>query len=158
MADNLPALNLQTPLVERDGAASRYFKQYMDTRDARLQSAPYAAAGQVLRGSGLSAAVASSALVTAAPSTLYRVNYLLRVSQAAGVSSAMQLTVTWTQGGIVQTKTSANVNGNTTTSLDTGCFLVRPDAGTNVTYAISYASNPGGAAQFDYDLSAEALN
>ncbi len=80
---------------------------------------------------------------------LYRLNYYLRTTTPGGASSAFQLTVGWIDGGVAQTLQSANVNGNTTTSLAQGSFVLHVDTDTKVTYAVSYASTPAGAA---YDL------
>lgn len=152
-------LDGQTPLVDKQGRASKYFEGLWLALTDRVQAAPFATAGQIVQvfaADGL-AAILATALVVSVSSPLYRISYALRVATAAGVSSAAQVTIGWTEGGIAQTRVGANVNGNTTTSKDTDVFLIRPDAGTVVTYAVSYASVGGPAMAFTVDVVAEAL-
>lgn len=117
-----------------------------------VNAAP-ARVGNQVNLSGIVAAIPASDLnADALNAGVYRVSYQLRCSLAAGVSSAAQITVVWTQGGVTQTFTGSNVNGNTTTSRDSDTLIIRPDAGTPVTYALSYASNPAAVAQFELDV------
>lgn len=158
-SSQLATLNLQTALVDKFGKATTYLAQYLRGLTERVESAPFAAVGQIVQYSTQAAAIVTAALVASTSSPLYRVSYDLRISQAASVSSAAQVTIGWTEGGVAQTRVGQNVNGNTTTSKDTGAtvFQIRPDAGTVITYAVSYASVGAPAMQFSADFSAEAI-
>ena len=79
---------------------------------------------------------------------LYMIGWYVRVQVVAGVSSDVQVTVGWTDGGVPQTKVGTLVNGNLTTSHDETSFLARVDAGTQVTVAAAYNSNPAAAMQY----------
>ena len=92
---------------------------------------------------GQAADVAATTLVVAPPSppqTLYRVAWYVRVTTAASVSSSVQVTVGWTDGGVVQSTSGAALTGNTTTTQESGSVLVSADAETDVTYAVAYTS------------------
>lgn len=151
-------LNADTPIVDRQsGTITRYFQNVWRDLTSRVESAAFAAPGQIVSVSAQSAAILATALVVSTAQPIYRVSYDLRIAIAAGVSSAAQVTIGWTQGGIAQTYTGANVNGNTTTSRDSGVVILRPDAGTVITYAASYASNAAGVMNFEADFIAEGL-
>lgn len=156
MAITLAALNGQTPIADQQGRATKYFENLWLGLTNRVQTAPFADVGQVVQVSTQAAAIAANALVTSTALPLYRISYALRIAIPAGVSSAAQVTIGWTQGGVAQTRVGANVTGNTDTSNDSDVFLIRPDAGTVVTYAVSYAS-VGGVMEFEFDVIAEGL-
>lgn len=84
---------------------------------------------------------------------LYRVDWYLQVEVAAGVSSSVQLTLSWTRNGITQQLVGTLVNGNTTaTNKPESAPLIHIDAGSPISYAVAYASNPGSAMAFGLDL------
>lgn len=85
------------------------------------------------------------------PAGVYRVSYYTRVTTAAGVSSSLTVTFAWTDGGVAQTYSGAAMNGNTTTTYQSGSIVIRSDAGAAVTYATTYASNPASAMQYSLD-------
>lgn len=87
---------------------------------------------------------------------LYRVNYYLRTTVPASVSSAFQLTIGWTNG-VAITASSAVLNGNTAASVVSGSIVVYADLDTHITYAVSYASVGVPDAQFMLQLSVEEL-
>jgi hypothetical protein len=97
----------------------------------------------------------SSAFLTLGPG-LFRVSWLIRVSVAASVSSALQVTIGWVRSGIAQTKVGASLTGNTTTTYESGSTLVRADGLTDITYAVTYASS-GTPCQFEFDVVVEQL-
>ena len=153
----LNGLDGETPIVDRAGRITSYLARWERGLRSRVEASAFATPAQQAHYSGQSAALVATAVVIAAVAPVYLIWYDLRIAQAAGVSSAAQITVQWTQGGIVQTKILANVNGNTTTSRDEGAFPVRPDAGTNITVAVSYASNPAGVMQWEADFIATGI-
>lgn len=116
-----------------------------------LNSTPKVVARIRLTAQAASIGVTPFALATVPPG-LWRLSYNFRVSRAASVSSDLQFTVTWTQGGVVQSKSGAVENGNTTTTLQVGTLPIRPDAGTAISY--STTRNSAGATPMQYELSA----
>lgn len=128
------------------------WSQALDTQAQQLASSP--AVINRIRESDLSASVASSDLAGATlAGGLYEVKANARIITAAGVSSSVTVTIGWTQGGVIQSESFAAIAGNTTTSGLTGPpKTFRADASTPITYAVTYASNPAGAAHYSLDL------
>lgn len=81
---------------------------------------------------------------------LYQLSIWSRVEVPDGASSSVQVTITYTSGGVVQTFPGTNVNGNTTTSKSQQIVPLWIDEGTAVTYQTSYAS--GTPNQMEYQL------
>lgn len=83
----------------------------------------------------------------------YSLAWYLQVVTPAGVTSDAQVTVSWTRHGVTQTYVGALKNGNaTTTNEPNGPPLIHIDAGTPVSYAVAYNSNPAAAMVYDLDL------
>ena len=66
---------------------------------------------------------------------LYRVTYYARIMRAAGISSSLDVTLSWTDGGVAQSQTGASITGNSTTSLQSVSFLIHADASSPINYA-----------------------
>lgn len=105
----------------------------------------------VVRLTGQTAAIGTTTIPTGTlVAGLYRLAWYGQVITPAGVSSDFQVTVTWTNNGVTQTKTGTLRNGNLTTTYDAdGIDLFHLDAGTPVSYAVSYNSNPAAAMELD---------
>lgn len=88
---------------------------------------------------------------------VWRLSYTLRVTRAATTSSALQLTIGWTEGGVAQTQASANLTGNLTTTREGGTFILRVDSATNITYTVEYTSVGATSMTFSLDIIAERL-
>lgn len=82
---------------------------------------------------------------------LYFISYYTTITTAAGVSSSLQVTLSWTDGGVVKQFNGAALTGNTTSENESNYKLILVDSATPVTYATTYASNP--AAAMNYKLS-----
>lgn len=107
-----------------------------------------------------SASLASILTVGTAPTLatgLYRVTVQIRVTVPAGVSSAIQPVTTWTDGGVLQTRSGANLTGNTTTDWASDVFLIRSDSGTTVDVTTVYGSVGVPVMQYEIDACVEAL-
>jgi hypothetical protein len=136
--------------------SSEYYRWLTVELVARLQLAP-----QVLKALSLTAqgaTIPATTLITAPKTSLYRVDAYLRITQAATTNSSATLTLSWTDGGVVQSKTFAAVTGNTTTTIDSQSLFLHADGGTVITYAVVYASTGATAMQFRLDLDAEQRN
>lgn len=88
---------------------------------------------------------------------LYRVTYHARITKAAGVSSSLQVTLSWTDGGIAQSQSGAAITGNTTATLQSGTFLIHIDTASPVRYATTYASNPAATMTYRLDVILEII-
>lgn len=103
------------------------------------------------------AAVPTTAILTLTTGGVYRLSYIIRIKQAATVSSAVGVTLGWSRSGIALTSPGSVVNGNTTSSVESRSIVVRADALTDLTYAVSYASTGATPAIFEIDVTAEQL-
>jgi hypothetical protein len=104
------------------------------------------------------ASIATTTLLAVAVTGDYRISTYGRVTTVAGVSSAFTVTVGWTDGGVVLSKTFTIANGNTTSTYDNNTWFVRADSGSNITYSVLYASNPAGVMKFKLDVIVELVN
>lgn len=103
------------------------------------------------------AAITITPVVELAIQGQYRIAHYLQVLTAAGVSSAMQVTWTWTFNGVVQTQTFSNVNGNTTSTHEGVSYVIHADGGTPISVAVTYASNPASVAVYFFEATVELV-
>jgi hypothetical protein len=101
------------------------------------------------------AIVTSSAFLTVGPG-LFRISYMVLVTQPASVSSSFQVTLGWVRHGVSQTFVGTLQNGNLVTTYETNTKLIRVDGLTDITYAIAYAS-VGTPMQYEADVIVEQL-
>lgn len=83
---------------------------------------------------------------------LYQLAIWSLVEVPDGVSSAVQVTITYTSHGVVQQFIGTNVNGNTTTSKSQQVVPLWIDENTAVTYQTAYASNTPNAMQYQLTI------
>lgn len=81
---------------------------------------------------------------------LYLATYYARITQAATVSSSLEVAFGWTDGAVLQSFVGDAITGNTTATSQSGTVLLRTDAGEDVTYETTYASV--GATEMEYSL------
>lgn len=160
MATQLAPIASDAPIVASDpktqqltGNISTFFRKWLLALTQLLQAAV------VVQGTALTKATQNAALVTTTLWTttqagLYRVTYTVRVVAVDGVSSSVQVTIGWLDGGVAQTQIGATVNGDTTVSRDQTSLPMFVDANSTITIAASYASNTPG--QMKYTLRAIA--
>ncbi len=86
----------------------------------------------------------------ASVNALYSFQYAVAITIADGVSSSLTPVLSWTDGGVVKTQTFTAVTGNTTTTIGSGVWMFRGDAGAPITYATTYASNTPGSMHYDF--------
>jgi hypothetical protein len=100
---------------------------------------------------GQGASISSTPLTASdkAGARLYRVNYYIVVSQAATTSSSVTLTLTWNDGVLSQTSTTASPT-NTLGSYVSGSVVLYGAASQTVSYSTTYASS--GATSMQYAL------
>jgi len=83
---------------------------------------------------------------------IYQIIYHARITTAAGTSSSLTVTFTWTEGGVAQTYSGAAITGNTTATHQSGVVMIRSDTGTTVNYSTAYASTPASAMNYSFDV------
>lgn len=88
---------------------------------------------------------------------VYRVSYYARITEPASISSSLQVTISWTDGGVAQSLTGAALTGNTSTTLETFSYLIHIDAGSPVRYAVAYGS-AGTPMQYRLDVVLEVID
>ena len=81
---------------------------------------------------------------------IYRLTYMMRIHNAAGVSSSVEVDFSWTDHGSAQSYAGPAMVSNTTTEWQSETFLIFSDGGTPVNYSTTYASNAAG--QMFYSL------
>jgi hypothetical protein len=104
------------------------------------------------------AAIASTPIPTPAlGSGLYRVSVYARITQAATTSSALTVTVDWTDGGVACSQLLAFLTGNTPSTTQSASLVIRADEGTTIRYSTGYSSTGATAMQYALDVRAEAI-
>lgn len=83
---------------------------------------------------------------------LYAVAYTAQITRAAGTSSSLTVTFTWTRNGVTQTFQRAAITGNTNQTHDEFYFLIRADQNSPVSYATTYASVGAPTMQYALDI------
>lgn len=114
--------------------------------------------GQFIDLTGQNDAIAPTSLDDGDLSTgLYELSIWSRVEVVDAVSSSVQVTITYTSGGVVQTFVGTNVNGNTTTSKSQQSVPIWIDAGTTITFETAYASNTPNTMEYQLAISLQLV-
>jgi hypothetical protein len=157
---SLPGLNEPFPSRDKLVTEARYpeseFIRWMEqSLLPRVESA--AANVDSIEDSGLTAGVTITPIGADQIAGKYRFSIYLQVVTPAGVSSSLQVTLTWTYNGVVQTEVFGLLNGNLTTTHQGVVYSFDLDDAGPVSYTIAYASNPANAMVYDYSLSLELV-
>lgn len=146
------------PLVESDRRINwRWLKSLSSLRQT-VDEAPQRQMTPV-ELTGQSAAIGLTPLPAGTiTSGYYRLSTFLRVTTAAGVSSAVQVTIFFTSGGVACSYTLSNLNTNTTTTPVSDTRLIKADGGTPISYSVTYASNPAAAMVYELTVCLEKVN
>ena len=91
------------------------------------------------------------------PGGWYRLTYYFRITTAASVSSSLQLTIDWNEGGVTPSFTGVAETGNTTTTYQTGTLFFPVTNLSAVRYSTTYAS-VGTPMDYLLHLNLEAIN
>ena len=154
MARTLTIIPAFTPITERDGRITSFFRAAWQTLITGFQLIPAVA---IVTALGQTAAIATTtAWVTTSPG-MYRVSWYLRKTVAGGVSSSLTMTIGWTDRGAALTQAGAALTTDTTTANQNGSITVRADESTNLTFAIAYASNAAATMTYDYVVTVEQM-
>ena len=147
----------RSDVTEKPGLLSGDWTRWLQLFWARVGSSVQFV-GKTVARTNQSAAIATTTIYTPTQGGLYRVSWYARVTVADGVSSSLQVTVTWREGGVTLTKTFAALTGDTTTTLDSQTWVVHADSGTSITYAVAYASNTPLKMRYRLDVATELVS
>lgn len=86
----------------------------------------------------------------------YRLSYQLRVTRAATTSSSTNVTLGWTFGAVSCSQIFTYLTSNTTATQTSDAITVNIDAGTPITYAVTYSSAGATAMQYGFTLFVES--
>jgi len=139
MSLNLPPIPFRDAAVEiPSGKLTRSFISFLLPFLTRVTAA--AATVVAVAPITQSAAIGTTALVPLPASGRYRVSVHARVTTAAGVSSSLIPTISYTSGGVACTQTGAALTANVPNQPASWTVLVKADASTPISYAFAYAS------------------
>jgi hypothetical protein len=88
---------------------------------------------------------------------LYRITYYMEITQAAGVSSSITVSFDWSSGGVAKTFPGTAETGNTTTTYQSGIFMIRSDNLSPVRYSTTYVSVGAPVMEYSLDVLLEVL-
>ncbi|HYC00459.1 MAG TPA: hypothetical protein VEC57_15080 [Candidatus Limnocylindrales bacterium] len=152
MATPRPRIPHGEPLVDRQGLMRLPWVTWFRGLRTDLDSTPRAETTPITV-TGQSAAIGLTAIPTATlPAGLYLVTAFLRVTTAAGVSSSVTLTITFTSGGVTCTFSGAALTANATNAPQAHTWLLKIDAATPVSYSTAYVSNPAAAMRYELSI------
>lgn len=135
---------------------TRTARQWLLSMTTQMDKAPTVTAHSALTAQ--SATVNPTALpIGSVVQGVYRVAYHLRITRAATTSSSATVTIGYTDNGVSCTQAGAAATGNTTTTVQSGVFLLTTDGASAITYAVAYASVGATAMQFKLDVTAELV-
>lgn len=101
------------------------------------------------------ASLGTTVIVPTANRGLYRISFWLHVTIADNVGSSMTITVQNTDNSDACTQAAAALTSNNPTMPQGVVFIVRADAGSAITFTVTYSST-GGAPKASYDLEVRA--
>lgn len=137
--DNQQGLVLTTP-----------FSIYLRDLRADIDSAPLILPDGTVTIADGNASVAATAIITPSQAGLYSFQYAAAVRTADGVSSSLTTAIDWTSHTNTKTKTFTAMNGNATTTNDSGYWLFYADASAPIRYTLTYASNTPGQMHYSF--------
>lgn len=88
---------------------------------------------------------------------LYRVNYYVRITRAAGLNSQLTVVFAWTDGGVACSRSGPLLNANTVNTHDEATFPIRRDQGSPVTVTTIYVSAGAPTMAYSLEVDVEAL-
>lgn len=159
----LAAPPLTSAIVDRDqqgqitGLMTRVFNQWLLALKRLVEAAPSVVAIVAKITPALQAAIPTTSAYLTPQAGVYRISYVLRVTQAATTSSSVAVTFGWIRGGLPQSLAIAAIVNGGPTSLALGEVPLRADKGVDLTYTTAYASVGGIPMQYELDLIVELI-
>lgn len=144
----LPPFPLRNVVTEPTRLLSSLWRDWFTALRDLLNTAPARVFSTHLTAQNTS--LTTTTALTVPETGIYRLSYTARITQAATVSSSLQLTLSWTDTGVACSQAGAAMTGNTTTTQQSGQIVVYADAATAITYSTAYVS--AGATSMAYAL------
>lgn len=143
-------------LVTKEGYASDEFDKWLSqTLSPAVQSSPNVIEG--ISEDSLNDAVALSPLIPTAAQALYRFSWAVQIITPDPVANSVQVVLTYTRNGVVQTETFTAVTGILTTTHGGSVFPFRVDGGTPISYQVNYSSNTPNACVYALNVTVELV-
>lgn len=143
-------------LVNKEGYASEEFDRWLSQNlQPAVQSSPNIIEG--VSEDSLNDAVALTPIIPLAAQAFYRFSWGVQIITPDGAANSVQVVLTYTRNGVVQTETFTAVTGITTTTHGGGVFPFRVDGGTPISYSVNYASTTPNACVYALNLAVELV-
>lgn len=151
---SLPFRNEPIPywdaLVDKAGMVTDLWTQWLDqSLLPQVQAAPTQIGQYSNGGTPLDDALGITVVANVPTTGLYLFVAALQIVVAAGVTSNVQLTLTWTSNGVTQTEAFTAIANGANTDHGSFPFSIIADGGTPVSISTTYASNPANAMQYN---------
>lgn len=157
MAITAAQFPIREPMVDKNGIAREPWRVWFRNLLVTQQNQPVVTVPLVSL-TGKSANISTTAFATGTLAAgFYRVSYYATVTTVAGVTSGLTVTANWTDHGVAQTRTSANMTGNTTGTNQSEVWPIHLDASSPVSYSATYQSNPAAVMIFSLYLTLETV-
>jgi len=152
-----PVLLPPDAISQKDGSLTKVWAEYL-AELARGDAQSVKAVSGAVNLTAQAAAVSSTAIpIQTVYTALYRVSYYARITQAATTNSSLTVTVGWTESSVALSDSGAAITGNTTTTVQSGSFLLLTDGGSDITYSTAYSSTGATAMQYRLRLVVELV-
>lgn len=132
-------------IVNRDGTITEFFRLRWQEL---IDGAGVVAVAARLSEPDLAAALPLTTLMTVQVAGEYEIAVYVRKTAPDGVSSSLQVTVGWTDSGVPLSETGTALVTDTIAATQAFSRFVVADANSDLTVAISYASNTPGAMRY----------
>jgi len=143
-------------LVTKEGYASDEFDRWLSQQlQVAVQSSPNVIEG--ISEDSLNDAVALTPLIPTAAQALYRFSWAVQIITPDAVANSVQVVLTYTRNGVVQTETFSAVTGILTTAHGGSVFPFRVDGGTPISYQVNYVSNTPNACVYALNVTVELV-
>lgn len=155
MSRALAPLPTWQPIVEKDGTPTNYMLLRWEQLTDGFPQTPTQGGATLLTGQH--ASIATTSVFTTTSSGFYRISYYMRKTTADGVSSSLTFTYGWLDQGLSLTEAATALATDTTSAQQSGSKVVYADAASDLTFAITYASNTPGTMQYEIGVTVEQL-
>ena len=157
MAVTLAPFPLRTPVTDEPGRMlSRPWVAWVTDLVLKVDHDPTVVSSVSLTTQAASIA-ATTFVRNLSPAGLYRLSYFTRITRAATTSSSVTVAMGAVNGGVTVSLAGAAMTGNTTSTVQSGSVHVQSDAGTALTYTVTYASSGGTTMQYGLWMSVERV-
>lgn len=151
----LPPFPLRNVVTEPTRLLSSLWRDWFTALRDLLNTAPARVFSTHLTAQNTS--LTTTTALTVPETGIYRLSYTARITQAATVSSSLQLTLSWTDTSVLCAQSGAAITGNLVTSQQSGQIVVYADAASAISYSTAYAANPATSMTYALTLVIEAL-